>query len=157
MSILWSTVAEQKLETVLNYNLLTSSLYKIQSVINNELRVTANTSYLYAFPYFHATANDCTEKLLVSKISNKYSINELLIWLKSEVIFELIFGQNFELKYMSSNNWPRIEFKRFEVDSMWFVTSHPPTQTKYIACGDRVFQNNNSDYAIFFASFRSQI
>lgn len=107
---------------------------------------------------FWGTFNNCTDDLIVSQVSNHHSIDELLMCLKRKVVLEYIFKQNYQLEYFNIGYhkiyiWP---FSGYDVDKMWFVTPHPPTQTRYIACGNRFF-DNNAHFNIFFASFRTEI
>ncbi len=134
------------------------SLRKIEKLYNSQLAATSNNSLgTYFFPLVNE--KDCNDKLLVSQFSNRYSIDELLMCLKTKVLWQYITGNKFKLEEVSEGNWPHIKFTNFagyDIDSMYFVVAHPPTQTRFIACGD-TFAETNSNYNILFTSFQSEI
>jgi len=131
------------------------SLKDIQYQFDEQLKQTINKSSLRIFKEFTFPINNCSDGLLSSDFPNEYSINDILMCLKSKVLYEYVVGLNFNLTVQSSYDIEHVTLSRFagyDTESNWFVVSHLPTQSKYIACGDK--QLKSTKYSnIYLASF----
>lgn len=135
------------------------SVTEIQHLCNKQLVATKNISLLGTNLYSRSSEYECSDEIRMNKISPINTIHHNLMCLKTKIVLQYLAGQNFRISSQYVNAMPRIDLKSFagyDVDSMLFVASHPLTQTRYIACGEK-FDESHINYNIFLASFEYEV
>ncbi len=144
-----STVVE------INVASLFMPLFKIQQEIDNALLKTTNISQwsLYGRPIENFNFMKECRDLIHHREIFKYNLDELLLCIKSKIIWKYILGTNFEL--VNAENAPQTNVEYFsgiDEQTMSFFIPHPLKEIRFLACGNTVLRTNENMY-IFLKSF----